>query len=545
MSVPRSCALVALLLAGWASRAGAQPLELDQSDLRKQAYISQPELRIELVEATPALTLVLPAEGRAEFRDGRVLRLPAGSKIKCVIRNAQPPVRQYSVGVRTFTRKKVLDANKAAAEWSAKGYSVRVIEAGKVFKTAGGTLLADTRVYWVVLGAFAGERDARALERRIQRDGRGAWTLMETLRRAAGDVEIRSATGEVLGTGPTPVRLKSPEPIEVANVQFGVGFWGRGHREHRRFPGELEVDATDKGMVTLFNAVRMQDYIRGVVPVEISVKAPLEAMKAQAVSARTEALAKLGIKHFGEPFDLCASQHCQEYGGLTRGNAATNAAVTATRGLTLMQNGRFVDAVYSANCGGHTEHNDKVWTSNPNPALRGILDAPKNGVPFSSPLTTRELERWLTTRPQTYCGDPRVGEPDKFRWRVKMSPARIKRAVNRQYRVGNIQNIRPQARGVSGRLRSVQIIGDRDRVTVRKELNIRRVFGGLKSAMFIVRISRDGNGAPTAFTFVGGGWGHGVGLCQNGAMGMAYDGFKYPAILAHYFTDTYLQRVYD
>ena len=91
----------------------------------------------------------------------------------------------------------------------------------------------------------------------------------------------------------------------------------------------------------------------------------------------------------------------------------------------------------------------------------------------------------------------------------------------------------------------VRIIGDRDNVTVRTELNIRRGFGGLTSAMFVLDIARDSDRHPTRFTFIGGGWGHGVGMCQNGATGMALDGYKYPAILAHYFSHTHLQRVYD
>lgn len=534
-----------ILALGLAVPVRAEPIEITQRDLEQQGYMTPPEIRVELVETTEALTLRLPAMVRLEFGDGTTASLTGGSTVRCVLHDAQPPVRRYAVGVRTFLRKKVLEANRAAAEWKAKGYTVRVIEAGRVFKSRGGGVLADTRVYWVVIGTFATEKEAKKLERKILRGGQGAWLLMEILDRAFGTVRITSGTDAVLAEGPSPVRFRSPDPIQVANVRFGVGFWGRGHREHRRFPGDLEVDATVGGRLTLFNVVQIQDYIRGVVPVEISVKAPLEAMKAQAVSARTETLAKLGIKHFGEPFALCATQHCQEYGGLTRVNAATAKAVEATHGIALMRNGNFIDAVYSANCGGHTEHNDKVWSSNPNPALRGVLDAPRGGVPFSSPLSVRALERWLNSRPQTYCGDPRIGEKDKFRWRVNMSPARIKRLVNQHYRVGGIENIRLRERGVSGRLRRVQIYGDVDKVTVRKELNIRRVFGGLKSALFLLRITRDGAGAPTAFTFVGGGWGHGVGMCQNGAMGMALEGFAYPAILSHYFSETHLQRVYD
>ena len=515
------------------------------ADVSDRANIAEPHLRIELVEKAPEVTLYVREAARVVFSDGEALVLPADSHLTFSLRSARQPQRRWAVGVRTYTYADGEKAGETVAQWRAKGHTVRLVEAGKVFTAKSGDELVDTRRYWILLGEFDTEAGAKTLERKLQRQGTGTWIFMETVAPASGQLEIRKRGSDLAVTGPTPARLTSTAPVEIENVVFGVGFWGRGHREHRTFAGALEIDATEDGKVTVLNAIDLEDYIRGVLPVEISVKAPIEAMKAQAVAARTETFAKLRVKHFGEPFDLCASQHCQEYGGLTRTTADTNAAVEATRGIALMSNKKFVDAVYSANCGGHTEDNDKVWTSNPSPALRGVLDGPKAAVPFASPITSRALRRWLTTRPQTYCGDPRVGEPEKYRWRKRMSAAKLKRLVNRHYAVGAVQDIKLGRRGVSGRLRRVDIIGDKDRVTVRKELNIRRVFGGLKSAMFILEVKRDGAGVPKTFTFIGGGWGHGVGLCQNGAMGMGLDGFKYPAILMHYFSHSYLQRVYD
>lgn len=91
----------------------------------------------------------------------------------------------------------------------------------------------------------------------------------------------------------------------------------------------------------------------------------------------------------------------------------------------------------------------------------------------------------------------------------------------------------------------MQIIGSRDNTIVNKELQIRRILGGLKSSMFIVDIQRDSSGNPTSFTLHGGGWGHGVGMCQAGAEGMALRGFTCPQILEHYFSGTAIKKLYD
>ena len=99
-------------------------------------------------------------------------------------------------------------------------------------------------------------------------------------------------------------------------------------------------------------------------------------------------------------------------------------------------------------------------------------------------------------------------------------------------------------RGASGRARLMQISGDAGAATLRGELAIRRAFGMLNSAMFVVSVERDAKGRPTAWVFNGGGWGHGVGLCQTGAIGRAEAGQSYRQILDHYFNGARVARVY-
>jgi len=91
----------------------------------------------------------------------------------------------------------------------------------------------------------------------------------------------------------------------------------------------------------------------------------------------------------------------------------------------------------------------------------------------------------------------------------------------------------------------MRIVGVLDTAVINKELQIRRVLGGLKSSMFIVNVKRDSSGNPASFTFYGGGWGHGVGMCQSGAEGMALRDFKYAEILMHYFSGAEIKKLYE
>ena len=99
-------------------------------------------------------------------------------------------------------------------------------------------------------------------------------------------------------------------------------------------------------------------------------------------------------------------------------------------------------------------------------------------------------------------------------------------------------------RGVSGRARLLQISGSDGATQVRGELTIRKLFGMLNSAMFEIKAEKDSKGRPTKWTFTGGGWGHGVGLCQTGAIGRAEAGQGYREILGHYYSSAQVARIY-
>lgn len=515
-------------------------VEPKKTEVRK-AYV-EPTLKILIIRETDSIVLKSDAEMTLRF-DGRTLKIGPDENVKFKRRSARVGVETYPVGIATFRGTEYEKAVQFAEKWRRDGYTVRIIKAGGPFVHDDGTVV-DTTVYWVALGSFKKKEQAERFRNKMNTWGLSAWVMDESVLNPKGNVEIVDADGNILAYADSHVTLAGEKPLEIKNVPFGDGFWNSGRCEDRSYLSPLEIFIDKQGGLSAINLVNLEEYVKGVVPVEIRLKAPDEALKAQAISARTEALAKLGIKHVFDPYDFCASQHCQEFGGLARRTERTDNAVDATRGMVLMRGDTLIDAVYSANCGGHTENNENVWSSRPEKTLRGVSELFSNPDSFDSPIPSSQLAKWLKTTPHAYCADPRAGSVHNFRWRVSFTAKKMNRAVNRYYRVGTVKDIRVLRRGVSGRALRVRIVGSRDSVTIYKELEIRRVLGHLKSTMFLLEIRRDSSGNPTSFRFRGGGWGHGVGMCQAGAEGMALRGFSCDAILKHYFTGAEIKQLY-
>jgi stage II sporulation protein D len=330
----------------------------------------------------------------------------------------------------------------------------------------------------------------------------------------------------------------------VGNKPLRLEWRGPSPKESGRglYHGRVYVTIDRRGGLAVVNAVPENRLLHGLVPAEIFPSASEEALKAQAVAARGELLAKIGTRHAGEPFRLCSQTHCQVYSGAGRETPRTTAAVEATRGQILFAAAgkELVDTVYSANCGGHTEHNENAWPDMPALAtLRGHRDAPAGRAdPFAGGVTSALVEKFISTTPAAYCGSARGGGgADRFRWTVTRSASELDTLLA-SLRLGRLTAIEILERGISGRARSVRLVGRTRSEVVKGELRIRQLFGGLRSSLFVVEV-KDG-----AATFRGAGFGHGVGLCQTGAIGMAEAGRTYREILAHYYPGSAVRKLW-
>ena len=163
----------------------------------------------------------------------------------------------------------------------------------------------------------------------------------------------------------------------------------------RCYRGALELRHKGGGL-TAVNIVPVDGYLRSVVPEEMPVDWPAEAIKAQSVAARSFALASRG-RHAGEGYDLCTTTHCQLYTGTVAEKSASNAAIKATRGEVLTYGGKPIEALFHTDSGGMTENSEDVWGSHV-PYLRAAKDTPTKTMPWTKTISRADLERKLAAK---------------------------------------------------------------------------------------------------------------------------------------------------
>ncbi len=263
-------------------------------------------------------------------------------------------------------------------------------------------------------------------------------------------------------------------------------------------------------------------YLAGVVPVEMPPSWALEALKAQAVAARTYTLRHL--KRHGE-YDLCDMPHCQAYGGEKVETYRTTLAVLHTKGEVLTFNGDLINAVYHSTCGGHTASAYEVWHADI-PYLTGVSDTDNNGEAFcrASPL---------------------------FSWQVSFGSEELQKRLKNnlprltgRYLQGKVLELKVTSRGKSGRPTTVLIRTDKTEYRVHGDdipylFSEDGYFPGIPSN-FITNLKWIGD----ILIIEGRGYGHGVGMCQWGAYGMALKGYNYKQILRHYYRGVKLKHIY-
>jgi peptidoglycan hydrolase-like amidase len=388
-------------------------------------------------------------------------------------------------------------------------------------------------------------------------DTQGEWAgLLEPdqeLRVAAidGNVLIEMAESGEIARAPF-LRIASAAPqssVLLKGVPYGVGWWWES-REDRAYEGALEFRVGPEGKLDIVLVLPVEEYLRGVVPQEIGPDSPLEALKAQAVAARSETFdALISRKYAGAHYDICSDVDCQAFSGTARRSAATDRAIAETRGMAMFVDGKPIAAYYASNCGGHSENIENVWPERSGPVHHwsGNLD----GHGTAPDLTVEaNVRAWIENPPAVECSP--IANPDlpgwthrNFRWERRFTAEEATARVATVADIGRVVEVRPIRRGVSGRLIEATFVGENGSTTVKGELNIRRVFDPpLRSSTFVVDTEGGSQEAPETFVFRGAGWGHGVGMCQTGAIGRAQKGQTYDSILAHYYRGVAIRSGY-
>lgn len=350
------------------------------------------------------------------------------------------------------------------------------------------------------------------------------------------------------------------------NIEYYPTEKGYIRSEGREYRGFLFTIRLDDGKYTVVNQVNFEEYLYGVVPKELSASYPIEALKAQAICARTYAANSIG-NYNKQGFDMTGDQNSQAYGGVAVETANTTRAVNETKGSIVTYGGKPAQVFYFSTSGGYTLNSKDVWLTDL-PYLRSVEDKYQESV-----------------------------KPDKGAWNLTVTAERFKEILaNKGVDIGDITDLQTEI-NPQGAVTKLTFVGTNGTKTYEKEMT-RNVLG-LKSQVYTVTANRpkgeevtnsiyaltangiekitndfivrgndsynngytyaaktsdatetitaktetvpDTSSEGLTFTLSGYGWGHGVGMSQYGAVGMAYKGFSSTDILTYYFQGTTIE----
>lgn len=334
-----------------------------------------------------------------------------------------------------------------------------------------------------------------------------------------GAESVRLEGNGVLAADENGAPLKDNSPFYVSRTRDGLTVNGKLlHKltvsaplfiavNGRKYRGVMEISPADKGVLVV-NELPLEDYLVGLINCEISSQWPMEAIKAQAVVARSYAVYQKEARK-NSAYHLESTVIDQVYEGCEIEDSRASRGVKETAGEVLTYDNKVIQAFYHSNCGGHTEASENVWGF-PLPYLKGV-DC-------------------------VYC----LMAPSA-KWEQSVPLKRIESLLKSNgYQVNGLRDIRAGRKNRSGRVTDLTLFSARGNLTI-SAVNLRKAIGYsvLRSTNFEVRTSGDDA------LFSGIGYGHGVGLCQWGAKQRAGNGFDYREILTYYYPGTRLVKIYS
>ena len=343
-----------------------------------------------------------------------------------------------------------------------------------------------------------------------------------------GRMHLQAVYGGAAATAVATVgraKKELPLPCTLYVSSAGANLLELGENSYR---GALAVTPEEGGGISFINILDMEDYLRGVVPLEIGnlKDGDIEAVKAQAVAARTYAYRRMAHREAGA-FDLTHTVSDQVYGGANAEAPVSDMAIRLTKDLVMAYEDGLISAYYHSTCGGRTANVEDVWGGEAYPYLRSVSDAAPNG--------------------KAYCS-----ESGSFSWTEKWSVGRLAGTIRRYSAEGNLnppfgagalRSVEVKERFECGRVKTLSVVsgagehvtgGDKARFLLRRDGSNQI----LRSAKFnSARIS----GGEAVIT--GGGYGHGIGMCQVGAIGRARAGQDFEHILRAYYSGISIRSV--
>lgn len=361
-----------------------------------------------------------------------------------------------------------------------------------------------------------------------------------------GEVKFMYASAKNLLRGKS-LSTENPNPIKIGTSKFNS------------YRGEVEFLRKTGSDMTIINVLPLEEYLYGVVPREIGASAPVEALKAQAIAARSYVYKSIN-KHASYGFNLCSTEDCQVYYGKDAESPIVNKAIDDTRDMVVTYNGQIAETLYSASSGGRTEDAGNVWNSTP--YLKSVEDKYESGTSYNYNWTRKFTIDEISQKLKSYNLGTITGiEVTKYSEAGRPIEVIVKGTINPNGKIFKKNECRTflslpsQWYTITTNAETNADINVNVNNQIVKtqisQLNIITATGQIKldptqqltiiGANGVITTPAATSSSPTEFTFTGRGWGHGLGMSQEGAMGMARAGFTYDQILSHYYTGTKIE----
>ena len=423
--------------------------------------------------------------------------------------------------------------------WKTHGIPLKEFTSGRVIGTEAHQI--DTSRITLGLGGYDTEKQALDLATKLETvDGIRRQIMSELVKKPTALIRAYDRRKQIQIQDSQALWF-SPKKGKVLTVKRKIKKGRKRISRSQRYRGDLYVTVNHKGEPVVVNVLNAEQMLDVVVPSELYVSAPKEALQAQAIAARGQLIVKAGLRHHSDPYLYCAKTHCQAYKDISRERKKTNNQVRATRGQILIDDTgqSLVDTVYSSTCGGHTEAYHEMWGGPPKPSLLGVVD---NSIGGRNEVESSRLESFISFPSASYCQDPKR----TFRWTKKITGKAVTESVNQKKKIGEVTQIEVLHRGVSGRAIKVRYHGENGTYDLNGSYLNRQLLDKLRSGLWVVdRQGGDQTESPDVWIFKGGGYGHGVGLCQHGAIGAAKVGRSMEEILQHYYPKSTLTKIWN
>ena len=327
--------------------------------------------------------------------------------------------------------------------------------------------------------------------------------------------------------------------VTLKNITAGRGFhWQK--KIDVKYWGKVHFRISEDKLIAI-NEVRLEDYLKCVATSEMSQECPNEFLIAQTIVARSWILANAEQKHKSLNFDVCNDDCCQRYQGLNNCTPKSIEAADNSYGKVLTFDNEICDTRYSKSCGGITENFENVWEDKSIPYLKSIKDCNDHGEDYCNPNYFKDISI------SNYIGS--VDEDSEYyRWQFEVDTSYVVQHLKLKYNIEAeiIIDLQILKAGPSGRVYQLNVIY-RDKankeksIIINTEYNIRDLLSRsfLYSSAFTILKDKE------KYTLYGKGWGHGVGLCQIGALGMSFLNKNFQEILNHYFPKTEVKKIYN